>query len=406
MRLGILIPEFPGQTHIMFWREVSALRAIGHDVQILSTRPDRAGLCSHAFAKGNHGAIYCWPPSLGRVCRSILSRPLAACRALRYAMQLQETGGLAKRLGLWSAALDLSRSICRSRLEHVHVHSAADAAHVTAMASLVSGVPYSIRLHGDLDAYGGDHKIKFESAQFVVSASRRHIEEAVKRECVRQGRYGCVPMGVDMSAVVPRRKSVGAPLRIITVARLNRVKGHEIALNALQRCRDQGLEFRYTIIGGGDYRPAIEQRIDDLGLRDRVVMKGSLDAAAVADCLAEHDVFLLPSTGIGEAAPVSVMEAMASGLAVVCSAIGDTPDMVRDGVDGFVTQQGDVQGVAEAIQRLHSDRELLERCGQSACLRASKNFNCVRQAEQLVEWMLRESSEGGRAGSKVNRESS
>jgi colanic acid/amylovoran biosynthesis glycosyltransferase len=388
MRLGVLIPEFPGQTHIMFWREVTALRAIGHDVQILSTRPDRTGLCSHAFAKGNHGAIYCWPPSLVRVCISMLSRPLTAWRALRFAMRLKESGRLAKRIGLWAAALDLSEAIRRSRLEHVHVHSAADAAHVASMASLVSGVPYSIRLHGDLDAYGGDHYAKFKDAEFVISASRRHIEEAVRRECVREGRYGCVPMGVDMSTVIPRRKSVGTPLRIITVARLNRAKGHEIALNALQRCRDQGLEFRYTIIGGGDYRPAIEQQIDDLGLRDRVVMKGSLDAAAVAECLAEHDVFLLPSTGIGEAAPVSVMEAMAAGLAVVCSAIGDTPDMVRDGVDGFVTRQGDVQGVAEAIQRLHADRELLERCGESARTLAIERFDSAKQAQRLLDWIL------------------
>lgn len=403
MHIGILIPEFPGQTHIMFWREVVALRDAGHSVQILSTRRNKTGHCSHDFARSDHRAVYCWPPSANRVCRSVLRAPAAAVKSLGYALGLRRSGGVLRRIGLWVSALDLGESLRSFALDHVHVHSAADAAHVTAMASLVSGVPYSIRLHGDLDAYGGDHHAKFQNAEFVISASRRHIEEAVERKCVREGRYGCVPMGVDMTAVVPRRKSVGTPLRIITVARLNRAKGHEIALNALRRCRDQGVDFRYTIVGGGDYRPTVERRIDDLGLRDWVVMKGSLDAATVAECLADHDVFLLPSTGIGEAAPVSVMEAMASGLAVVCSAIGDTPDMVRDGVDGFVTKQGDVPGVAAAIQRLHADRELLERCGQSACLRASKNFNCVRQAEQLVEWILKESLRGCAAGGNVSQ---
>ena len=387
MRLGILIPEFPGQTHIMFWREVTALRAIGHDVQILSTRSDRTGLCNHAFARCNHGAIYCWPPSLSRVCCSMLSRPRAALRALLYALQVEKSGGLAKRLGLWGGALDLSESIRRRKLEHVHVHSAADAAHVMAMASMISGVPYSVRLHGDLDAYGGDHGAKFARAAFVLSASRLHIVEAVNRQVVKQGRHGCVPMGVDVSKVIRREGWLGGPIRIVTVARLNRAKGHEIALKALSQCHDDGVDFRYTIVGGGELRPVIERQIVDLGLEGLVTMRGSLDSEDVASELSNNDVFLLPSIGIGEAAPVSVMEAMAAGLAVVCSAIGDTPDMVRDGVDGFVTKQGDVRGIAMAIQRLHSDRDLLERCGESARLRAIEDFDSAKQAQRLLEWI-------------------
>lgn len=392
MRVGILVPEFPGQTHIMFWREIVALRAVGCFVQILSTRPGRPGACTHDFASSRHGAIYCWPPSLTKAIRASSRSPRGVLRALRYLARIRRSGSIVRRLGLWAAALDLSDSLRRLQLGHVHAHTCADGAHVLAMASLITGVPYSLQLHGDLDAYGADHAAKFAGARFVVADSRRHIEEAARRGVLGPVKHGCLPMGVDLSRVVVRQQPDHGPLRIITVARLHPCKGHEVVLEALGRCRDRGVEFIYTIVGEGDHRPTIERKIAGLNLDDKVVMAGALDSDGVAETLAQQDLFVLPSVGIGEAAPVSVMEAMAAGLAIVCSRIGDTEDMVRDGLDGFLTEKGDSVGVASAIERLASDRSLLNRIGDSARKRAFERFDSRQQATSLLQWIAGEAS--------------
>lgn len=387
MRIGILIPEFPGQTHIFFWREIAALRDLGLQVQILSTRRPSPDSCTHHFAAIDHGAQYCWPPPAMAVCRSLIRWPGGAAIAVQYVLRLKHSGSLARRIGLWLASLVLADSSRVAGVQFIYGHSCADSAHLLAMVRRICAIPYGLCLHGDLEAYGADHRPKFERAEFVLAASRRHLEAAERSGVLNGIPHEPLTMGVDLSRVIERQPLMDSPLRVVTVARLNRAKGHEVALQALRECSDRGIEFIYTIVGSGDYRAAIERKIHELGLGNKVIMSGALDADAVAQVLARHDVFVLPSVGIGEAAPVAVMEAMAAGLAIVCSRIGDTEDMVRDGVDGVLTEKGDASGIANAIERFASDRRFMERCGESARSRAIEQFDCRQQAMKLFRWI-------------------
>jgi len=388
LRLGVFIPEFPGMTHIFFWREIDALRGFGCRVQIFSTKRPAVGSCSHHFAKGDHGAVSCWPPSVPRVLSTLIRRPRGSLRSLRYALEIKSSGSLPRRLGLWMAALDHAASLRHCRTTHVHVHTCADGAHVVAMASRCADVSYSLYLHGGLEVYGSDHAHKFKRAAFILAASRRHLQEAIDRGIARASTSLPLPMGVDLAAVVDRRPRPLGPLRVITVARLNRAKGHRFALQAIRRCVDRGVDLRYSIVGSGDHSDDIAREIRELRLESVVEMLGPRDAAEVARILADHDVFLLSSVGMGEAAPVAVMEAMASGLAIVCSRIGDTEDMVRHDVDGLIIDQADVNGIAAALEALANDRPRLDRMGASARDRAGRIFDSRKQATQLLERVL------------------
>lgn len=92
---------------------------------------------------------------------------------------------------------------------------------------------------------------------------------------------------------------------------------------------------------------------------------------------------MLASEGLGEAAPVSVMEAMAAGLPVICSRIGGTTDMISDRVDGWLTDQGDVRAITDAVEALSESPETRRRLGEAATRRAAREFHYTVQARKL-----------------------
>jgi colanic acid/amylovoran biosynthesis glycosyltransferase len=389
VRLAYLVPEFPTQTHAFFWREICALRERGMQVDLFSTRRPPVDACRHEFAESARAQThYLFPPRFGTALGFLLAHPLGTLRALRYIAALRESP-VAKRgayLGLVVCAADLARE-CRKRgLEHLHVHSCADAAHVAALCRALGGLPYSLTLHGDLEVYGRDHASKTRGASFVAAVTRPLCESMLRELALASGRVQLVRMGVDTERFAPRARRVpeDSALRLVTVARLHPNKGHRFALRAMQRLRRRGVELHYTLVGAGDERGALEREVAELGLSGDVCFAGSRGEAEVAEILVESDVYVLPSVAKGEAAPVSIMEAMASGLPVVSSQIGGVDELVRDGVDGLLVPQGDPDALAEAIASLSLDKALRERLGAAARARAVAEFHYRTHADRLL----------------------
>ncbi len=403
MKLGILIPEFPTQTHVFFWREIQALRSLGVDVHILSTRHPRDA-CPHRFAEEAKAQThYLFPPQAGSIL-SILG-PKALRRGAAYIREL--SGGVASKAhaaGLLLAAAELVDYARQQRLDHLHVHSCADAAHVAAMAYLIGGPRYSLHLHGDLEVYGADHALKMRHATFVAAAARPMQQQLIDRLGLPPARSHTMWMGVDTTLFCPPsvRKRMG-PLRLLTVARLQQMKGHAHALAALRMALDQGANVSYSIVGAGPDQRRIETAIGELGLGDRVRMLGSLDEQEIRELLRASDVFILPSFGLGEAFPVAVMEAMSSGLPVISSIIGGTPDMITNGVDGILVPQKDDSALAQAIRRLDENEELRTRLGSAARRRAVEMFDYRSRAQQFLEVILNCTEQNGLAGQLLCR---
>ena len=386
-RTGYLVPEFPTQTHAFFWREIAALEASGLQVALFSTRAPDPGSSPHGFSElARARTTYLFPPRWGQALTLLATRPRQTAAALRYLAALTGTPVAGRvRLGAMLPSAACLAAACEDRgIGHVHVHSMGNSAHLAALSALLGGPGYSVTLHGDLAVYGTDHAAKLRGARFVTAVTAPLCAQA---EAALPGASPVLlTMGVDTGRFTPpaSRPTVAGPLRLVSVARLNRTKGHVFALEAIAGLVAAGHDLHYQIAGDGPNRAAIAADIVRLGLAPRVTLLGPLSEAQVLDLLHHSDVLLLTSFGLGEAAPVAVMEAMACGLPVICSRIGGTGDMIDDGVDGLLVPQEDPAAIAGAIARLDADPAFRLQIGAAARRTAITRFDHRVLAERLA----------------------
>jgi glycosyltransferase involved in cell wall biosynthesis len=392
MRIGYLVPEFPGQTHIFFWREICVLRKLGAQLFLLSTKkpvkPSR-----HAFGTPAQAETrYIFPPAFARDLLYLIQRPQLTLRMLLYIMRLEDADWKMRLrlLGLMICAAELLLIAKEEGLGHVHGHSCANVAHLLALADQCGDLPYSLTLHGDLPVYGGDHRFKFARARFIACVTYA-LQRQVQEVCgIEKRRLPVIRMGVNVEKFKPAPVREGQPgvLRLVTVARLAECKGHVYAIRALRRAIDQGLQASYTIVGDGEERGRLEKEVFALGLRAHVRLVGTAGEHEVLQYLYESDCFVLPSIGYGEAAPVSVMEAMACQLPVIASIIGGTPEMIEPDVNGILVEQADVEGLARAMLRLGGDCRLRKDLAEAARKTAETQFSAEHFGSELHKAIL------------------
>jgi glycosyltransferase involved in cell wall biosynthesis len=158
---------------------------------------------------------------------------------------------------------------------------------------------------------------------------------------------------------------------VMQVARFNRLKDHATAIRTFGLLRDTSPRTKLVLIGDGEERASIEQLIDGLRLRDSVRLLGT--RSDIARLLQGADVFLL--TSISEGIPLTLIEAMATGLPCVATRVGGIPEVVIDGETGLLVDVGDDGYLAECIHRLTNDSTLRRQFGNSGCERAAKLFD-------------------------------
>jgi glycosyltransferase involved in cell wall biosynthesis len=390
MKLALLVPEFPTQTHIFFWREALALRRLGADVSFISTRRPAAP-CPHKFAtEAIPQTHYVTPPRP----TSIAFHPVRLLKGLRYISELGSSNWKNRlRVAVMSLpAADLVEYCSAQAIDHIHVHSCANAAHVAAMSYRMGGPTFSLHLHGDLPVYGTEHQAKMRDALFISADARPHQQQVIDQIGIPANRTRTIPMGVDTDRFTPAPRNENAEkadlLRVISVSRLDACKGHLFALRAMRRAVDQGAQIHYTIAGRGEAEPQIRDEIIRLGLSETVSIIGALDEQLVIEHLRNADAFLLTSVGIGEASPVAVMEAMACGVPPICSIIGGTRDMIDHGVEGLLVPQRDEEAISSALLSFAGHAGKRRSMAAAARERAVRQFSTDNTARALLDTIL------------------
>ncbi len=168
-----------------------------------------------------------------------------------------------------------------------------------------------------------------------------------------------------------------------TAARLRPEKGIEQLISACKRLRDEGCRFRLRIAGGGALLSHYQDMAQRAGLADHVEFLGVV--ADIPSFLAELNVFVLPSIAT-EGLPVGILEAMASRLPVVATAIAGIPEAIADRQEGFLVPPNDVPALHRALKELIADPALAVRMGETARARIECSFTCERLTKEIVQY--------------------
>jgi glycosyltransferase involved in cell wall biosynthesis len=247
----------------------------------------------------------------------------------------------------------------------VHIHNGA-------MASYVDGMPRATRIAAVW---------MLRHASHVVCLSREIHAWLLKHELCESRKCQIVHNGLaEHSFARTTLPPHSNALTILFLGRLGERKGVPVLLEAAEMLKNQGCLFRLLLGGDGDVGLYLADA-DRRGLSDSIEYLGWVSGEKKAHLLNTADIFVLPSRS--EGFPVSVVEAMASGLAIVSTTIPGIVDAVTHKQEALLVPPGDANALAEALRTLISERALRLQLGAAAKQRFLDHFTIQRTVEKL-----------------------
>ena len=200
--------------------------------------------------------------------------------------------------------------------------------------------------------------------------------------------------GIDCSRFKfsERHKAKDEVTRLLGIGRLVSKKGWVYAIEALAKARQAGRDIHFTLVGDGKLRTEVEETIAKCRLQDSVTLLGWCDHDEVTQLLDESHVLIAPSVtaddGDQEGIPNVLKEAMASGLPVLSTWHSGIPELVEDGVTGYLVPERDVDSLSERLIRLCDHPEQWIAMGANARQKIEAEFDTDKINDQLERLYL------------------
>jgi glycosyltransferase involved in cell wall biosynthesis len=392
MIVAYLTPYYPHGSHTFIRREIAGVEKHGIRVERFSVRPPTALVDPADIAEADRSTALLGSGPLRLVAAAImiaLVRPLCLISALRSAIRFgrRSSRGVVRHLIYVVEACLLVWLMRRRGVAHLHTHFGTNAATVALLARALGGPPYSFTVHGpeEFDRPLADSLAdKIAGAAFVVAVSSFGRSQLYRWADRRDWeKIHVIHCGLDAEFLGADLVPIPMAPRLVCVGRLAEQKGQLLLLQALAELAAEGTTFEMVLAGDGPLRPAIESDIARLGLTDRIRITGWLSGADVRREIESARGLILPS--FAEGLPVVIMEALALGRPVVSTFVAGIPELVRDGVSGWLVPAGDVDHLADAIrQLLTAEPRRLAEMGKSGATRVAERHDALCEAGKLA----------------------
>ncbi len=288
---------------------------------------------------------------------------------------------LKKQLVLLRALIAYLWLLTTKRIELVHAHSAMRGSFwrkglFTSIARLF-GIPVVLHLHGS------EMKPFYESQRpFLRRLIRRHLEKATRvivlSESWRDFVGGIAPAArivvVPNYVIVPPPgdPQLRKPHDLLFLGLIGPRKGTFDLIPAFASIAKDHPNAKLVIGGNGQVDEA-DKLVKGLSMESRVILAGWVDGQKKQALLEASGIYILPS--YNEGLPMSVLEAMAAGVAVITTRVGGIPELITNGVDGLLIDAGDKEGLANAISALLSDEGLRTRLAEAGRMRVENQYS-------------------------------
>ena len=411
LRVAYVMSRFPKLTETFVLDEMIAVERHGVDVELFPLLRERATRIHDEARPWIPRAHYLPFLSLA-ILRS--NAAMLARRPRRYfgalAAMVRGTARswnfLLGGIGIFPKVVHAAREMERLGVRHVHCHFANHPALAGFLVHRLVGIPYSFTAHGsDLNVDRTMLPQKVREAAFVVTISETN------RRLIETTCGGPVPnlvvlhVGIDGRRFRPRDADLdagaagviaGAPgigdaacPRIVCVGTLHEVKGQRHLIGAARRLAERGTAFELLFVGDGEDRSDLEALAASVPQPGVVRFLGQRTRDEIVELLQTVDLLVAPSVptaaGKREGLPVVLIEAMASGVAVVASHLSGIPELVEDGVTGRTVPPGDEDALADAIAGLLADPARRAELAAAGRRRVEADFDLDRNAVRLIE---------------------
>ena len=399
MMLAYLCNYFPSLSETFIYREVLELKSRSIPVRCYSLRrPPVNSLSAEAVALSQETS-YLLPLPL----KEVLGAHLVFCftRPGRYFTCLVKMifGTHHHLRDRWRSLLHFGEGVVlakwmqRDGISHIHGQFASQSTSVARVVSLVTGIPYSFSAHAH-DIWEDRILLpeKLRETKFAVCCSAHGQAELRKQGATQdQKKVHLVYHGIDIARFSPPIIERTANRLILSVGRLDAMKGYHDLIAACKALKDDNVTFDCRIVGEGEERSRLTQLIGELGLENEVKLVGAVPQEKILAHYHEASFFVLPSvktkTNRYDGVPNVLVEAMATGLPVISTRVGGIPELITDEADGFLVDPGCPEKLAGCMKRLLLESGLRERMGVAAREKVCTGFDRSRCIEPLLELM-------------------
>lgn len=392
MILAYLTSRYARASDSFIRTEVAELRRLGHTVHTFSIRKPGPDELTGDDVRAEHArTVYLLDRGairlLAAAVAGLLRAPRRSWAAFRVAMRTSAPGVRARvwQLAYLVEAAALARELVRLRVEHLHDHIGENSAAVAMLASTLTGIPWSLTIHGPGEFFAAERLAlaeKIARATFTVCVSDFGRSQCVMVAPDAADRIHVVRCAVEPAFLAAPPTPVPRAPRLVCVGRLAPEKGTLVLLDAVAELVRDGVPVELELVGDGPLRAAIEARIAALGLASVVRLAGWQPAAVVRRRIEAARALVLPS--FAEGLPIVLMEALALGRPAVATFVAGIPELVEPGVSGWLVPAGAVEPLADALAAvLRAPVGELERMGRAGAALVAERHDPAAQARRL-----------------------
>jgi len=400
MRIGYIISTFPALSETFVVNDIRGLGQLGHEVTAIALKgPDPATHANPNYAirgpivRVRGLGMPLWRKLEKLAARRRLIRRRGAEFVRLYSQKPAEVCDVlwCDRL-TWDAALD---QIDRLKLDFLYVHFAMRQLLLGYHASRLLGIPLGITLQAH-DIFVNPMARFFPQTlgqcAFVVTVSRYNREEILRlAPNLDAERLHVLANGIDVAGFSPQYHAAHRPFRFAGTGRLVEIKGFHVLIEAAGLLAKHRKDFVVRIVGEGELRAALEQRIAELGIECQVELQGKKDATFLQKWLPQQDCFVLPCViakdGNRDGMPLALREGMACGLPAISTQLLGLHETVSPGT-GYLVEAGNAAALAQQMEKMieMSPDDYAAMC-RAARAKAENEFSLLHEVTMLQTWM-------------------
>jgi colanic acid/amylovoran biosynthesis glycosyltransferase len=401
MRIAFIVVEFPILSQTFVLNQITGLIALGHEVDIYALKQSNYPKQHPDLDKYNlwEYTYYKQKPK-NRIIRLVNGAGLLLAKEPKKILVLLRSLNVFK-YGKQAASLDLFYSaipfLHTAPYDIICCHFGwvgilgAILRELGAIQGKLVTTFHGIDITRNLQKHG-DHVYDwlFDTGDLFLPISERWEQRLTELGCDKE-KIIVHRMGIDCTrfCFLPRQPLANGRVRCVTISRLVEKKGVEYGIRAVAKLAKIYPDIEYNIIGDGDLKAGLQQLVRELNVGNVVKILGAKQQQEIVEVLKNSDILLAPSItardGDQEGIPVVIMEAMAMGLPVVSTQHSGIPELVENGISGFLVPERDVNALVEKLSYLIEHPEIWFEMGKAGRAYVEEYYNIDKLNDRLVE---------------------